>query len=108
MSDQTAMEDRWQRLSTRIQSHNAKGSALMELETQPDLEVVVAPGSFDKDNILDEGEEEDDVTSEGGVGEDLDGPEDEVDDEDEVTEDPERMLLMMPSYLTMRTSPSLA
>ena len=71
----------------------------MELETQPDLEVVVAPGSFDEDNILDEGEEEeeDDVTSEGGVGEDLDGPEDEVDDEDEVAEDPERMSLTMPS-----------
>lgn len=99
MLDRTAMEDRRQRLSTRIQSHNAKGSALMELETQPDLEVVVAPGSFDEDNILDEGEEEeeDDVTSEGGVGEDLDGPEDEVDDEDEVAEDPERMSLTMPS-----------
>ena len=57
----------------------------------------MAPGSFDEDNILDDGEEEDDVMSKGGVGEDLDGPEDEVDDEDEVAEDPERMSLMMPS-----------
>jgi len=98
MSDRTTLEDRWQRLSTRIQSHNTKGSVLMELEMEPDLELVVAPKSFDEDKILDEGEEEEeDVTSEGGDAEDLDGPEDEVDDEDEVNEEPERMSLMMPS-----------
>lgn len=99
MSDQTALEDRRQRLSTRIQSHNAKASVLMELEMEPDLELVVAPKSFDEDQILDEGEEEegDDVMSEGGDAEDLDGPEDEGDDEDAVDEEPERMSLMMPS-----------
>src|SRR5882762_6055130 len=79
MSDRTSIEDRQQRLSTRIQSYNSKGSVLMEIETGTDLEVVVAPVSFDEDTILDEGEDEDE------------------DDEDEVAEGPERMQVIMPS-----------
>ena len=80
MSDRTSIEDHQQRLSTRIQSYNSKGSVLMEIETGTDLEVVVAPVSFDEDTILDEGEDED-----------------EDEDEDEVAKGPERMQVIMPS-----------
>ncbi len=73
----------------------------MEIETGTDLEVVVAPVSFDEDMILDEGEgedeDEDDVASGDGDGDYLDGPGEEGDDEDEVTKDPERMQVIMPS-----------
>ena len=99
MSDRTSIEDRRQRLSTRIQSYNSKGSVLMEIETGTDLEVVVAPVSFDEDTILDEGEDEDedDVASDDGNGDYLDGPGEEGEDEDEVAEGPERMQVIMPS-----------
>ena len=99
MSDRTSIEDRRQRLSTRIQSYNSKGSVLMEIETGTDLEVVVAPVSFDEDTILDEGEDEDedDVASDDGDGDYLDGPGEEGEDEDEVAEGPERMQVIMPS-----------
>lgn len=99
MSDRTSIEDRRQRLSTRIQSYNSKGSVLMEIETGTDIEVVVAPVSFDEDTILDEGEDEDedDVASDDDDGDYLDGGGEEGDDEDEVAEGPERMQVIMPS-----------
>jgi hypothetical protein len=95
MTDRASIEERRQRLSTRIWNYNAKGALLMEVETGGDLEV--RPVSFDEDEILDADEDKMMAVDDAGDDSDVELEQEGVDDEDEVAEDPERMQLMMPS-----------